>query len=77
MITQQLAEITVADTTPLLPSSLNTTNEVLTAVIDALEQVGNGTETAVTNEVNDLKAKILYSQFNTACIIYSACCGCL
>ncbi len=52
MITQQLAVITEADTTPLLPSSLNTTNQVLTAVINALEQVGNDTVTTVTNEVN-------------------------
>ncbi|XP_064388289.1 adhesion G protein-coupled receptor L3-like isoform X2 [Halichondria panicea] len=51
VITQQLAMITVADTTPLLPSSLNTTNQVLTAVIKALEQVGND---AVTTETNKL-----------------------
>ena len=53
MITQQLAVITEADTTPLLPSSLNTTNQVLSAVINALEQVGNDTVTTVTNEVNN------------------------
>ncbi len=44
--------ITVADTTPLLPSSLNTTNQVLTAVIKALEQVGNDAVTTETNKVN-------------------------
>ena len=47
-ITQTLAVITVTDTTPLLPSSLNTTNQVLTTVISALEQVGNNNTASVT-----------------------------
>ncbi len=72
MITQQLEVITEVDTTPLLPSSLNTTNQVLTAVINALEQVGNDTVTTVTNEVNNKKAnKYILAVINDVSYFYS------
>ncbi len=72
MITQQLEVITEADTTPLLPSSLNTTNQVLTAVINALEQVGNDIVTTVTNEVNNKKAnKYILAVINDVSYFYS------
>ncbi len=76
MITQQLAVITVADTTPLLPSSLNTTNNVLTAVINALEQVGNDTVTTVT-ETNEVNNCIFIYSCCTYCFVHTAYCGCL
>ena len=45
----QLAMLTEPNTTSLLPSSLSTTNAVLTIVIDVLEGAGNRTMAA--NEV--------------------------
>lgn len=49
MLTQQLAVITEPDPISLLPSSLNTTNTLITSVLDVLETQGNNTADA--NEV--------------------------
>ena len=48
-LTKQLAVLTQPSTTSLLPSSLSTTNVVLTIVIDVLEGAENSTRAA--NEV--------------------------
>lgn len=49
-LTMQLAEITQPTVTPLLPTSLNVTNEVLTVVLNVLEEVEDGSQTQA-NEV--------------------------
>ncbi len=49
MLTQQLAMITKPTTISLLPSSLNTTNTLISTVLDVLETQGNNTANA--NEV--------------------------
>ena len=49
MLIQQLAVITEPTTVSLLPSSLNTTNKLISTVLDVLETQGNST--ADGNEV--------------------------
>ena len=51
-LTMQLADITQPSVVPLLPTSLNTTNDILTGVLDVLEEAGNDTTPATqANEV--------------------------
>ncbi len=51
MLTEQLAMITEPTTVSLLPSSLNTTNTLISTVLDVLETQGNNTADA--NEVGE------------------------
>ena len=51
-LTKQLADITQPSVVPLLPTSLNTANDILTGVLDVLEEAGNDTAPATqANEV--------------------------
>ena len=53
-LTMQLADITEPDVVPLLPSSLNATNQVLTNILDVFEEAENNTVTLEANEVVSL-----------------------
>ena len=44
----QLADITMPDDFPLLPSSLNVTNQIATLIVSALEKKGRSNTTGAT-----------------------------
>ena len=73
-LTMQLATITEPDTVPLLPSSLNTTNQVLTDILDVLEEAENSTMEA--NEVCGLFGldSFVSVQIQSSAIPHSAAC---
>lgn len=54
MLTEQLAGITEPEPISLLPSSLNTTNTLLTSILDVLETQGNNTADANEVRVKEL-----------------------
>ena len=60
-LTMQLAMITEPDIIPLLPSSLNTTNQVLTNILDVFEEAENNTVTLEANEVVTLLSLVMFS----------------